>query len=703
MYPLAMKNLIVILSSFSSLLLLAQTNSIEYLNKKIEIATNTDSSTASRLRAYNAYFFKAVHTDKERAISLIQDFTDLAIVAEDPKYVYRANKFHTSLLTFQGKTDSALILARQNVVITQQAQLPRFVASSYINLGVVLEDLSQFDSAIYYYELGEKLTTELNHTVEMARSKMNLANLFEKQGELVKSSELYNEALNICLKKNLSGYLPFLFTSLGNNYYKQGNYNKAIEYYKEGLDRGTKHKYQKSESEAIFNLSKVYLELGQPDSALWYLISNKSLAHNYLPFSTKYYYMMGRVYYYHDNPSSSIKYLDSAIHQSKINRDSTVINQVLYYQGINLIEANKIKLGEQYLLKSHALSNQYKDIEFQLKSNLALYEFYKTDSPLKAIDYNDNYLALLKAYDNIRTDKKTIQYQYKIAYEQRQFQDSVLAKKNLELVNFKHDEEIKDKNNALSALFIIVVLTLVAVILFFRLNKKIKQQNYKLEDLNRLNKQIFSIISHDLKGPLLSMSFYADIFKNTNLSAQAYQRHANDMQIQLDQTSKLLQDLLDWSKEELAIDQGQKEQSDLKLIIEESVNLMSPSIDEKEIEIVDEVAQWSRFHLNPGVLKIVTRNLITNAIKYSPNGSLIVIRQNKESLEIENPVEDFSPNMLDHLFIKPVKSKVGTNRETGFGIGLYISFELLKRLDWKISTSTHEKRKTVTFVISPNQ
>ncbi len=105
--------------------------------------------------------------------------------------------------------------------------------------------------------------------------------------------------------------------------------------------------------------------------------------------------------------------------------------------------------------------------------------------------------------------------------------------------------------------------------------------------------------------------------------------------------------------------------------------------------------------ISADLLRIVLRNLINNAIKYSHDKGTITLKYDKRSKEllVQDSGVGIPESQKEKLFKAPVYSNDGTAEETGLGIGLYITSELLSRVSWSIRVV--ESLKGTTFAIKP--
>jgi signal transduction histidine kinase len=231
-------------------------------------------------------------------------------------------------------------------------------------------------------------------------------------------------------------------------------------------------------------------------------------------------------------------------------------------------------------------------------------------------------------------------------------------------------------------------------------NKQLASANNDLKRLDVLNQKIFTVISHDFKTPMLTLSMLINGFKKKTADAQMLD-HINEVSNQFDNANTILNNLLNWSKTEIAMAQDLQESCNLNEIVDETVLQVKLLAQAKGISFDCEIPENTIVKLPPDILKIVLRNLVSNAIKFSYENAVVKIVFDKHSglLKVIDHGTGIKPEKMTQLFNKDVISSFGTNKEPGFGIGLYIVHELLYKYNCSIRVQSELEKETV-FTIS---
>jgi len=247
-------------------------------------------------------------------------------------------------------------------------------------------------------------------------------------------------------------------------------------------------------------------------------------------------------------------------------------------------------------------------------------------------------------------------------------------------------KRIRDKNR-----------TNIGLVLVFRditeqklLEFKMGEANRALQIGNSTKDRFLSIISHDLRGPLTGIK---TLLKILNEKITSKDKEISEMtQSLVDATESifsLLENLLEWSK----LQRGQEEFSptnfSLSSIVNEAVNLFSLNSENKNINFILNVPTFAFVYADERMIFTVIRNLISNAIKFSHQGSKIEISVKdlgaKWSLDIKDSGVGMSESTISKLFqVGEVVKSIGTQGENGNGVGLLLSKEFIDKNEGEI-------------------
>lgn len=244
----------------------------------------------------------------------------------------------------------------------------------------------------------------------------------------------------------------------------------------------------------------------------------------------------------------------------------------------------------------------------------------------------------------------------------------------------------------------------------FQYDKITNEENIKNEyiRLNETKDKFFSIISHDIKSPLISFYSYSKMLMdeadklNQDELKSIYQKLNNSSK----KMSSLLDNLLNWASIESGKINIKYENCELKKIVDSNFKFFDDIADEKKIILKNSLSNDLIIKTDFEIINVVLRNLISNAIKYSYENEVVEVTSIIESDFIKINVIDngigINPTENNNIFnIDKRNSTKGTKGEVGHGLGLIISQELIKLLNGKISFNSTPNNTTVFTITLP--
>ncbi len=215
-------------------------------------------------------------------------------------------------------------------------------------------------------------------------------------------------------------------------------------------------------------------------------------------------------------------------------------------------------------------------------------------------------------------------------------------------------------------------------------NEALTQSNEKLKELNNTKDKFFSIIAHDLKNPLGSFKGLAEVlYKEYDSFSYEEARDAIRMMYSAsDRVYALLENLLEWARVQTGKIACHPERFNLRRIAEDSLIIVSAASAKKNIVLDDRVDPELQVYADPNIITAVVRNLISNAIKFTPNGGKIIVDANVRgglcTVGILDTGVGMNEETLAGLFkIESNRSNPGTENEKGTGLGLILSREFV--------------------------
>lgn len=237
-----------------------------------------------------------------------------------------------------------------------------------------------------------------------------------------------------------------------------------------------------------------------------------------------------------------------------------------------------------------------------------------------------------------------------------------------------------------------------------------KEQAMELERLNQLKDRIFSIIAHDLRGPLVNLSEVLKMIANDQINNEEFKNIAPTLSKDIIYTTDLLENILHWSRSQLKGYGINKEFFNLRNLIINEINYHLPAANLKKINIIHDVFPGEMAYADMLMIQIVIRNIINNAIKFCNENCEIHItatyqKENKLLVCIQDNGIGIPQSILDKLFKDENITTRGTKNEKGTGLGLLVCKDFMLRNDGNITVTSIEGKGAkfcITIPVGPS-
>lgn len=235
-------------------------------------------------------------------------------------------------------------------------------------------------------------------------------------------------------------------------------------------------------------------------------------------------------------------------------------------------------------------------------------------------------------------------------------------------------------------------------------NGRILNQNLILEKLNTEKDKLFSIVTHDIRTPLNSIQGYLEILADeTSITDEERTLFRQQLlEITID-TSKMLTNLLSWSKTQLEGTKANLTKLEVKTALINGLNIEKNIAIKKDIQLAIFSENDLFISADMNMFEIVIRNLVNNAIKFTKMGGEVDVNGIRKDDECVITIKDnglgMDPELQNSLFKLTASSTYGTNNERGIGIGLLLCKEFTDMQGGKIWFESQEGSGS-TFYLS---
>jgi signal transduction histidine kinase len=413
----------------------------------------------------------------------------------------------------------------------------------------------------------------------------------------------------------------------------------------------------------------------------------------------------------------ALVYADKAIRMAVALKDSLAISSFtndkgrilaakgLYKEALGLHEQcmdfylrvdDKLGQAETYTLLARAklLLKDYPDAIRMASQGLDLARQLQRKKEIR-----DNGEVLADIYRVKGDDHTALRY----FQQDKDYSDSLYneqIRKQIFALEARHGYEKKtDSMREAVAIILIVSLSVVTILLqrsraaIRRSNKELSGKNARIEQQNEameqqavlllLNNQqkdkLFSIIAHDLKGPLNSLKGLLDLVRANRLPEPEIQGMMEELRRNVDYSSELVGNLLLWASSQLNGIVIKPVCLPMRQLVEEIFRLYVKPAGEKQIQLNNEVDPALTAYADKDMIQVILRNLLSNSIKFCRRGDTIAITGRRKGDAVEICVADtgvgIKEDILEKIRRKESITSYGTAREKGTGLGMLLCRE----------------------------
>lgn len=214
-------------------------------------------------------------------------------------------------------------------------------------------------------------------------------------------------------------------------------------------------------------------------------------------------------------------------------------------------------------------------------------------------------------------------------------------------------------------------------------NEEISMQAESLENLNLTKDKIFSIISHDLRGPIHQVQQMLNLLEYTFITEGDFKSVLPDLKESVRYTVSLTDNLLHWARNQMEGVKVKPSTFDIHEIIEENFRLFRPLATRKNIALTNTFENHADVYADKDMIKLVIRNLVNNAIKFTDTTGNVEmgahIKENYITVYIADTGKGIRKEDVSKILQKETFSTSGTQGERGVGLGLSLCQEFIEK------------------------
>lgn len=582
------------------------------------------------------------------------------------------------------------------------------------------------DSALTLILLTRNLSDEINYKKGLSYSYFIEAGIYQHMGYGKRALSIYLQSLNISESINDSLGIAKANQQIANSLYESKKYIEARILFKNSLTIF----YSLNEIEDVINIKNslglIELKLNKIHAAdsLFKTALNKSEEINYQYGKKKALFNLGLLNSQQNNFKIAEPFFQSSLNINNELGDSYGIASdkiqiaSLFQRNNNCAKA--INLSSE----AYFLSKKINALELAIDASISLKNCY----------------AILKKYEqSIQWQDTIISIQKTMSVSDKNFAvDFINVLKNEQVKQIEYEKKLSAAKANSKMQVVIIIITLIAFlivlfvsILWYRnyrkaeyighellqkselinsnsvalqnLNEQIVLQNKNLEESNLMKDRLITIISHDLRHPLVNTKSLIEVIYNKFVSGEETIGLLNQLDKQYLKSISMLDNLLFWIRSKINGVQIDKKRVPLFQFSENIIHEFLSSLLEKNIEVVNTISEELFVYADVEMLKIVLRNLISNSIKFTlPKGEIKIsaeVFQESVHIYITDNGLGITRENLEKIKNNKHFTNKGTNNETGSGFGLLLCKDLITAQSGKLEINSVPHQGT-TFTIT---
>ncbi len=588
------------------------------------------------------------------------------------------------------KPDSLALLADNALKLSAKIGYEKGTIEALNGKGDYQSDRGNHDLSITLYKKALQRSKAIKDDYLVLATMSRLANEYQYQGNIeIALNEMLvglERADSLKIKEMQSIYNE----KIGMLYANQNDYDEALTYLKESKKTNDFIQDETRSAYTMANLASVYADAKQYDYAMFHINSCITTLENLGVMSqlALAYEIKGKIYLNQEK----FKWASYWYDQSKVLHEKSVE----YTRGkIDLLNGlaevhlglKKDSISNAYALKAYNLSKHLQSKKGLKNSSQTLYKINKQkDNFEEALSYHEIFQQLSETLSLKKGEKSLLMLKTKMKHIRQKEQQLAENKKTL----------ARQKNYIIVSLGILLVLVLIIFLvkrsekIQKRLNKELYASKSELEsheieliELHNTKDRLFSIIGHDLRGPIGAFQGLIQMYTKGEVTKTEFLEFIPRLKTDIDHIFFTMNNLLSWGYNQMKGGNSDPEKIVLMNLVDDSLHLLEETAHKKSIKIVNRVTAdfvaWS----DKNQIDVVIRNLMSNALKFTPENGMVTVEAKELGDKIEISVRDTGIGMdketREKIFTKNANiTTYGTNNEKGTGLGLTLCKEMVE-------------------------
>ncbi len=612
--------------------------------------------------------------------------------------------------------DKSVDYAQKAVDLAEQLKNQRSLGLAYSNMGITQIVLGDYTTALRYSTQYLQLSIGLGDSIQMAVAYNMIGDHYYDLGEYDEAYFYFTQSYRIANRKADKVKMAVALHNVGRVFKVIGQYDRAKAHLELSRKMSAEEGDILGEPYSLDELGDLMMRQGKYDSAL--LLLKESLITLRVVqdpiLEPRAYSRIANAYNRKEEFDTAFLYYDSALQEYNKTKNKLGIAEVELGRGQIYSQQNKFLEAKSSFEKSLASAQQLnaRTLEIRCYNNLSRLWESKGDYR-KSLEYYKSFKLLEDSLFSQEMNEKLFRDQMRFETESKDTQIAQLSRlEALQKGEIKKQEFIRNIFVVLAALAGILLVTIYrSGQRRIKINKllldhqeEMEKRSAELEQLNQVKDKFFSIISHDLRSPINALAGLLDLMDRGAIRPEDMDKNVHELKARFNHARTLLNNLLDWTLLQMDKLSLHPAKIDMQKVGAENIQMLG-TVQEKKIEIRNDIAEGTIAFADSNTINLVIRNLITNAIKFTNEGGHITLftedKGNFWNICVQDDGVGMKPEVLKMLFDKtsPYSTR-GTANEKGTGLGLILCKEFVEKNGGAISVKSEEgKGSTFSFTV----
>ncbi|MEM7297346.1 MAG: tetratricopeptide repeat-containing sensor histidine kinase [Bacteroidota bacterium] len=573
------------------------------------------------------------------------------------------------LSTYSSSPEDIIMYGNRLLRLAEDQGVDEYIVKANFKIGIGHRFMGNLDESLtYLFKSAKGAMGNDDLYPELAEIYAEISTCYTQNGDSQNALLYGSKSIGILRETGEKRELALSLLNLGYDYYLIGQYDSAMTYY--------------NESEPI--LRDIGLDIG-----IAYIIGNRAL-----------------VYWKKGDSERAKKDLFTAVEMLEPIGDTYAMADYYNQLGSILLEEENHDKVIEYAKLSYELSSKEEFKEQARDASYLLFLSYgKKGNYRQALEFQTNYHNYKDGIQNLETTQKMADLRTEFEVGRKQAEVDLLVEKR------KNDRIIM----IAGALILLAAIVIIFIINSYlrtknRLNRQLEEQKNSLLLLNETKDKFFSIVSHDLRSPtntlngLIAVSkIYIEEGKNDRVHDMI-----DKMEHSMEGLIKLLDNLLNWALQQRGQFPYLPENVDTRKVIEGAVDTFEDMAASKKVTMVSELPETLKLYIDKNTASAIFRNLINNAIKFTPEGGEVKIQAEVDNasgfgvIKVSDTGVGIPADKVGKLFeLNARVSTKGTSGEKGLGLGLQLVAEFVAMNKGKIEVDSKPDQGTTFTVFLP--